>query len=453
MIMEIAIDAVKKLDEEERTAILKIIDEVRTCQSNSFGCSHPRDGGFWGLVILNPGNNEQAVPSAIVTKADAKFVAKLGNICSAISQLPNSTGSIQGLNKSRDLAFATGGRTDTWRGDWGGKPVACKVFRVFSRNDLPKAKELLWKVVPIWKRLEHSNVLPIYGAETTVFQLALVYEWSKNGNILEYLKSKPDAPRSELVIVLSRSPSPRFSLLYQLLQVAKGLQYLHSLDIVHGNLKGVSDASPQTNLSLIKFVQANVLISESGNARVCDYGLTPFISDPTFTVAATPGVVGSSQWLAPELIGPPEGPNPRFESKPADVFAFAMLVVEVYTGRLPFGDEVKPESAMVDIARGKRPDRPQAEHFGLTKEKWKFVERCWDQEILNRPRIDEVVTTWEGSDTKEEGSVAKEEGSVTKKQIPSRPLRLIRATLVRARSAYHKVHRRLGSICDRCICI
>ena len=184
-----------------------------------------------------------------------------------------------------------------------------------------------------------------------------------------------------------------------MLQVAKGLQYLHSLNVIHGDLKGVSDASTDSvGGRLTKPIQANVLISASGNAQVCDYGLSTIISNPSFTIAATPGVAGSSRWLAPEIIDPPNKatPTPTTASKAADVFAFAMLAVEVFTGKVPFSN-LKNESVVVQIVGGKRPEKPQAaEQLGLTVEMWKFIEKCWNANPDKRPSINEVVRAWEG---------------------------------------------------------
>ena len=141
-----------------------------------------------------------------------------------------------------------------------------------------------------------------------------------------------------------------------------------------------------------------MLITKAGKAQVCDYGLSPIISNPIFTIAATPGVAGSSRWLAPEIINPlgKASFKPLTASKPADVFAFAMLAVEVFTGRVPFGN-VKNEAVVIQIAGGKRPAKPQAaEQLGLTAEMWKFIEKCWNANPNKRPTIDEVVRTWEG---------------------------------------------------------
>ena len=138
-------------------------------------------------------------------------------------------------------------------------------------------------------------------------------------------------------------------------------------------------------------------MSKAGTAQVCDYGLSPIISNPIFTIAATPGVAGSSRWLAPEIIDPPkQSPKPMTASKSADIFAFAMLAVEVFSGKVPFAS-MKNESVVIQIANGKRPAKPQAaEQLGLSAEMWKFIEKCWSTSPSRRPTIDEVVRVWEG---------------------------------------------------------
>jgi len=147
--------------------------------------------------------------------------------------------------------------------------------------------------------------------------------------------------------------------------------------------------------------QTNVLITRGGRARLSDYGLMPIQSNHAFMIAATPGVVGISRWLAPELIDPPrkKGYQQPAGTKPADIFAFAMLAIEVFTGELPFGS-VRHETAILMIARGQRPEKPP-ESCGLTTEMWKFIQRCWHQNPTKRPDIDAVVTAWQGFDSQE----------------------------------------------------
>lgn len=121
----------------------------------------------------------------------------------------------------------------------------------------------------------------------------------------------------------------------------------------------------------------------------------PIYADHRFAIAATPGVVGCSRWLAPEIINPPrKGNRSRVESEPADVFAFAMVAVEVFTGELPFG-EVRHETAILMICRGCRPEKPEnAQAVGLTGEMWKVLESCWQQNSKKRPTMEVVVRGW-----------------------------------------------------------
>ena len=130
----------------------------------------------------------------------------LGDISSEILKLPRSIGSLRGLKKSEAIAVTSGGTTDIWRGDWDGESVAFKAFRIYPQ-DLLEAKRIIWKMAPIWKRLSHENVLPFHGVDTSMFQLALVYEWGHNGNIVQYLEAHPEASRPKLVTVVCSSLS------------------------------------------------------------------------------------------------------------------------------------------------------------------------------------------------------------------------------------------------------
>ena len=85
---------------------------------------------------------------------------------------------------------------------------------------------------------------------------------------------------------------------------------------------------------------------------------------------------------------------PVMESKPADVFAFAMFTVEVFSGREPFEGQ-RNEAVMQLILQGGRPEMPgNAQVLGLTDEMWKLVQSCWQQNPEERPTIGEVVGEW-----------------------------------------------------------
>jgi serine/threonine protein kinase len=69
----------------------------------------------------------------------------------------------------------------------------------------------------------------------------------------------------------------------------------------------------------------NILIDDSMKAVLCDFGLSRVKADVTSRSAThnTGPVVGSRNWMAPELL---TGGRLR---KPCDIYAFGMTVFEV----------------------------------------------------------------------------------------------------------------------------
>ena len=47
-------------------------------------------------------------------------------------------------------------------------------------------------------QLKHENVLPFYGVLPASPEFCLVFPWYENGNIMDYLKKKPNANRFDL---------------------------------------------------------------------------------------------------------------------------------------------------------------------------------------------------------------------------------------------------------------
>lgn len=50
-----------------------------------------------------------------------------------------------------------------------------------------------------WKTLRHQNLLPLLGVTISDSQFVMGSEWMVNGNINEFVKTRPDVNRFELV--------------------------------------------------------------------------------------------------------------------------------------------------------------------------------------------------------------------------------------------------------------
>ena len=56
-----------------------------------------------------------------------------------------------------------------------------------------------YKEVITWKNLDHPNILPLLGVDTSISPLSAISAQMEHGNLKEYLVCFPNAPRSKLV--------------------------------------------------------------------------------------------------------------------------------------------------------------------------------------------------------------------------------------------------------------
>ena len=112
---------------------------------------------------------------------------------------------------------------------------------------------------------------------------------------------------------------------YQISGAAKGLRYLHSCNVIHGDLKGVR--GPYSHLTItLTHGQPNILVDNAGNARIVDFGLTTVTKNPDSVWSSSDQHENTARWTAPEVL------NGGGFSKEADIFSFAMVMIEVRCG-------------------------------------------------------------------------------------------------------------------------
>ena len=116
-------------------------------------------------------------------------------------------------------------------------------------------QQVLYREALIWKRLAHPNIAPFKGA--TILSLRIAPEWMPGGDLTTYVNSNPPTNRVTLVSLPVHPPNIHISISHQLVDIASGLEYLHSLCVIHGDLKGVSTrdctlGSPPYKCSVVK---------------------------------------------------------------------------------------------------------------------------------------------------------------------------------------------------------
>jgi serine/threonine protein kinase len=91
--------------------------------------------------------------------------------------------------------------------------------------------------------MRHANVLSIEGVAPKLFELCMVSKWMDRGNMLLYLRENGKVDRARLVsLPVSVIHQSALTTNAQLRGITRGLVYLHSNGVIHGDLKGVSKA-------------------------------------------------------------------------------------------------------------------------------------------------------------------------------------------------------------------
>ncbi|KAJ7619452.1 kinase-like domain-containing protein [Roridomyces roridus] len=263
-----------------------------------------------GLVLVLTGESAQCFLDVvqdtlnrgllIAPEQNRKARRIIRKLSEASESLPSSLFISGVIGRDPHPMFA-GGYGDIYRAEYKTGTVALKHMRHFIQtSDLRDIRLKLCREALVWKDLHHPNILTFIGIDRDSFpgSLCLVSPWMEHGTVLKYLKDQ------------GRQNVDR--LLYE---IAQGLEYLHSHNIVHGDLRGT-----------------NILIKDDWSACLADFGLSVLAS--TTASVHTSARAGSPYWMAPELIDPARF-GCRYARTPAsDVYAFGCVCLEV--GSFPF---------------------------------------------------------------------------------------------------------------------
>ena len=224
-----------------------------------------------------------------------------------------------------------------------GKKVAIK--QLISTDFVEYELESLKRELAILSSLHHPCLIDFIGA-TSKAPYWIITEFMERGSLYNCLRKN------------SLSPYDKTRIAYQ---TAKGVAYLHSKNIIHRDLKSL-----------------NILVSNTNEARVCDFG----ISRPVDNSGLMTNKIGTFNYMAPEVIM-----KNKYTLK-ADVFSYALLLLEMVTGYVPFGGMNQLMIAK-QIEAGNMPEIPSK----VSQDLRTLIKSCWSHDPEARPTFNQILET------------------------------------------------------------
>ncbi|KAG8987115.1 hypothetical protein FRB94_002205 [Tulasnella sp. JGI-2019a] len=223
--------------------------------------------------------------------------------------------------------------------------VAVRYLRRLRTQEISAFSSTLSGLVQRWKSWNHPHIMPLLDHGHAPHS-RIVTPWYSIGSLSKQPSNLSATDRNRL-----------------LLQIADGLAYLHTNPtgpVVHGNIK-----------------PGNIYLDDSGNAKIGGFESSLVTVDNHQHVINS--VVQDVRYRAPELL---EADQP---STASDIYALALVGVEILSGKRPF-DTLQAVYLAAAVTSGLKPSMD--EHLDLSGRctaLWPIFEQMWDKDPLRRP--------------------------------------------------------------------
>lgn len=274
-----------------------------------------------------------------------------------------------------------GGYGTVYRASWRGQLAAVKIVcdRELEGGAINGALELA-----LLTSISHPNIIQIhtYFADIPAYQLRFVTSSSTNQR---QVVSKPGEQNCQVLVmdfcdmgsladilatnVLRENPGKvnMPAVLHSLLEVASAMHYLHSIGIVHYDLK------PENVL-----LKSSTIDSRGFTCKVADFGLSNIVSDNSYFCKHAEGTITH---LAPEAMQ-----STGKLTKSVDVYAFGVMMWELYSGMRPYLGFRTIDVAVKVSKDGLRPEFPSSCPRGYKS----LAQQCWQEDRRQRPSFAQI---------------------------------------------------------------
>ncbi len=174
--------------------------------------------------------------------------------------------------------------------------ISIKILKSELTNDDEFVRKFKDEAMEVAK-LSDNNIVKVYdiGEEDNLHYIVMEYIDGKT--LKEYIAEQG---------VLSLKTALDFSV-----QICNALVVAHDIDLIHRDIKS-----------------QNILVSNSGNIKVTDFGIAK--SSDSATITNSGKILGSAYYISPEQA------RGNFVDCRSDIYSFGVVMYEMFTGKLPF---------------------------------------------------------------------------------------------------------------------
>lgn len=250
-----------------------------------------------------------------------------------------------------------------YKAKWHGE-VALKKLKVAnpSKEQLDSFKN----EVRVLKRLRHTNIVLFMGC---VLQpnLAIVTEWCPGDSLYKKIHVDDQPLDNNQIFSVAE-------------QTILGMEYLHAKSIIHRDLKS-----------------NNIFLKENWTVKIGDMGLSivkTAWAGGSGTSRNPSYPFGSVLWMAPEIINPKLiGKDADPYTEKSDVYAFGIVLYELWSGLLPYVGEPK-DAIMWGVGRGTlKPDLTSLKK-SCPRDMRKLLAKSIQTDREKRPNFPELVKSY-----------------------------------------------------------
>ncbi|MGZ5088733.1 MAG: serine/threonine-protein kinase [Usitatibacter sp.] len=183
------------------------------------------------------------------------------------------------------------------------RTVAIKTINLnLSRQELEEYEARFQQEIKAAGRLNHPNIVTIYDVGKTESVAYMAMEFLEGQELKDMIASGQLPPADVIVDIIA--------------QVADGLSFAHSQDIVHRDVK-----------------PSNIMVMKGTLAKITDFGIARLPNSAVKTMTGL--ILGSPRYMSPEqVIG-------KAIDARSDIFSLGVVLYEALTGVAPFdGDNV-----------------------------------------------------------------------------------------------------------------